>query len=37
MKTFNIVKLVIIGFVIAVSFASCVVYAHPYHHYYHGW
>lgn len=35
MKTFNIIKFVIIGFIIAAAFSSCVVYAHP--HYYHHW
>jgi hypothetical protein len=31
------VRLVLIGLIIATGFTSCVVYAHPYHHYYHHW
>jgi len=32
MKT---LKLVLLGLIVAVSFSSCVVYAHPYHHHYY--
>ena len=38
MKTLNIIKFVIIGFIVAAAFSSCVVYAHPAHpYYYHHW
>lgn len=37
MKTIKIVKLVVIGLIIAAGFSSCVVYAHPAHPYYHHW
>lgn len=36
-QTTTWVRLILIGFIIAAGFTSCVVYAHPYHHYYHHW
>ena len=30
-------KLLVIGFIVAAGFSSCVVYAHPHHAYYHHW
>jgi hypothetical protein len=35
MKTLNIIKFVIIGFIVAAAFSSCVVYAHPAHLYHY--
>ena len=33
----KLINLLIIGAIIAIGFSSCVVYAHPVHHYYHHW
>jgi hypothetical protein len=33
----TVLTVLVIGMIIAISFSSCLVYAHPYHGHYHHW